>query len=181
MDAPCATAPIDPRQFEIPAGMVLVPQSSPDRRLFWPGGAEVRGHPGPWGDEPGDRWVRLFATFLSDGVWRVDGTIGDLNALPITPRLATRIRRWAAWYDAASGAAPGARPWEMDAPDRARRFNAVTRQLGRALKAELPPDWTVLAVDVDGWCRTGATDDYLLLAPSFSDVAPPVTSSPTKS
>jgi hypothetical protein len=157
----------------IPAGIVLVSPDMATNPLFWPGGVELRDYPEPWGSDPRDRWVRLFATESSDGVWRVNGATDVVDDLPISDRLMRRIRRWARWYDAACSGAGTVTPWEMARPDRARRFNAVTRHLGRALKAELPADWTVLAVDIDGWCRPDSPDDDFLLLPPLSYTPPP--------
>ena len=43
-------------------------------------------------------------------------------------------------------------------------FNAEGRAIGRAIKTELPSNWTVIVVDVDAWLRDD-DDSELILRP----------------
>jgi len=116
----------------------------------------------PWGSVPSQRWVQVMAEILSGGVWDASGCGRWPEDLPISAALRRRIERWTAWHDeldARNIDFPKPAHWEMRSDMPIAAFNAEGRAIARALKAELPPDWTVVAVDVDAWCRRADAPD----------------------
>jgi hypothetical protein len=116
----------------------------------------------PWGSVPAERWVRVRAEIISGGLWDVSGCGRWAEDLPISAELRARIDRWREWHDDLddrNDSFPKPFYWEQrdDMPTAA--FNAEGRAIGRALKAELPDDWTVIVVDVDAWCRPEGAPD----------------------
>lgn len=87
------------------------------------------------------------ADHTADGVWDVSGCGRSCDELPIGAALIARIRAWQAWFDAEEEAMvfdPPPFEW-MDAPGApVDAFHAEGRDIVRALKAELPPDWTAI-------------------------------------
>ena len=137
----------------------------------WGDGAPLARHglAEPWGVEPSERWVRVMAEDGAPGLWDVTGCARDAEELPIDSALVARMEAWAEWYDRESAANvgfPKSFHWEQlpDAPVTA--FNAEGRAIGRAIHAALP-NWTVVIVDVDAWCRSrdarDADDTELIL------------------
>jgi hypothetical protein len=117
-----------------------------DGTRIWRGPA----FPKPWGNHPRDRWVRVMADILADGVWDVSGCGRSCEELPISAALVARIRAWQEWHDRFNDeverddgdetveSPPG---WDIGA------FAAEGLDLAKALKAELGPDWTVVYHD----------------------------------
>ena len=120
--------------------------------------------PDPWGSDPRDRFVLVRSAIASDGLCHSDGAHDCADSLPISRALIERIERWSAWHDDEEDKAWGQPPskgmggdllhWEQHPGAPTAAFNAEARAIGHALKAELPPDWTVLVADIDGWLRT---------------------------
>jgi hypothetical protein len=108
-----------------------------------------------WGREPCDRWVRLMADVGAPGVWHRDGTAGLPEALPISPMLGERIYRWQAWYDREEARHEAGTAWEFDDDWDLEAFTAEGLAIARALKAELPPDWTAVYFDLAALKRHG--------------------------
>lgn len=110
----------------------------------------------PWGVVSSERWVRVMAEILAPGLWDVSGCARFPEDLPVSAELVSRIEHWQAWHDALdrrNTGVPHPHFWEQCAGMPIASFNAEGRAIARALKAELPPDWTVIAVDIDAWLR----------------------------
>ena len=124
----------------------------------------------PWGVDPDDRWVMIRAEIYGSGLWHVDGSADQPEGLPSIPlALVDRLKAWADWHDAldtANTSFPNPFFWEQrsDAPLAA--FNGEGRAIARALKAALPPDWTVVHEDVDAWLhKDRPLTDFQLVLP----------------
>lgn len=114
----------------------------------------------PWGSLPAERWVRVMAEICAGGLWDASGCARYADELPISAELRARIERWQNRHDELeSRNASFPKYWEQCADMPVAAFNAEGRAIGRALKAELPPDWTVIVVDVDAWCRPANAPD----------------------
>lgn len=104
----------------------------------------------PWGADPRDRWVRVYADICASGVWDVSGGGGGGEDLPISAALVVRIDAWQDWHDRLDSeyskrhTEPHLHFWEQhpDAPLDA--LNAEGEAIAQALRAELPSDWTVV-------------------------------------
>lgn len=155
-----------------PAGPAFVTQGEawPDGTPIWRGPAFDE----PWGSHPRDRWVRLMAEIASDGVWDVRGSGCCCDELPVSGALVRRIRAWQEWHDdederawtepAGRGAGGPFFHWEQHPGKPVAAFNAEGRAIGRALKAALPTDWTVLVQDLDAWLReSDRIEDWCLI------------------
>lgn len=88
----------------------------------------------------GLRWVRIMAVHGSEGVWRMDGTEGVLDDLPVARSLRDRLDAWQAVYDEHDDMDEAAPRLDVDA------FAAEGLAIARAVKAALP-DWTVVYHD----------------------------------
>ena len=80
---------------------------------------------------------RVFPDYGADPVWAVDGMV-DLDTLPISEDLITRLRAWnAAWEELV-----GARQWRYEIIDQTghERWLAEGRGLATWLERELGPD-----------------------------------------
>jgi len=94
--------------------------------------------------------VRVYADIYASGVWDVSGGGGSPEKLPISSALVARIDTWQHWHDQLDSEYSKRRTdpvllyWEQhpDAPLDA--FNAEGEAIAEALRAELPPDWTVI-------------------------------------
>ena len=104
---------------------------------------------------PADRTIFLRGDICTTGLWSTAGFLVFPDNLPVDPALRARLVAWADWYDDEDNKpyVPGGTPWEMlpEAPVAA--FDAEGRALAHALKAALPPDWTVMYQDVAAWRR----------------------------
>ncbi|MGI4947240.1 MAG: hypothetical protein ACRYHC_00905 [Janthinobacterium lividum] len=121
----------------------------------------------PWAIAASERWVRVMAENDAPGLWDATGCARIPECLPISATLQDRIRRWQLWYDdldELNTSFPEPMYWEQrdDMPIAA--FNAEGRAIGRAIKTELPSNWTVIVVDVDAWLRDD-DDSELILRP----------------
>ena len=83
-----------------------------------------------------DRWVRVMADYMQDGIWERSGLAGDPADLPVSKALAERIAAWQTRFDREAG---------MEGFDAA-GFAAEGLAVARAVKAELP-GWTVVYYD----------------------------------
>lgn len=112
------------------------------------------------------RWVMLRAEFGATGLWNMAGDVVCPEDLSIDAALQARIAAWVADYEDAESAHPGAPPWEAHGYHAtAARLNREGREIGYALKAALPSDWTVVVEDLDGWLRSreGESSEHWLL------------------
>ena len=104
---------------------------------------------------PADRTVFLRGVICSTSLWSTAGYQVFPEHLPVDPALRARLIAWADWYDDEDNKphVPGGTPWEMlpEAPVAA--FDAEGLALAHALKAALPPEWTVVYQDVAAWRR----------------------------
>lgn len=131
-----------------------MPPSPGKPREEWGNGTPVwRGpaFPEPWGNHPRDRWVRVLADMLADGVWDVGGIGRSCESLPISQALVDRIRAWQSWYDDAEfedsccGECPSP---EAESGRNVDAFSAEGLAISKGLKAELGPGWTVVYYDL---------------------------------
>ncbi len=84
-------------------------------------------------------FVKLMADYSSSGVWSKDGSMMDLEELPISQRLFDDIYKWTLWYEQSE--------FYLDVEDRKRPFdlkgfNKQGANLHKRLQRELP-GWTV--------------------------------------
>ncbi len=131
---------------------------------------------GPAADMPGDVLAgppcddllrsREVSLYLSDSCEPLRGPDGchynpeGLPGLPIL--LIARIYEWSAryqWWCSRSSHTPV----ECDPLFPVNVFNREGRSIARALKHVLPPDWTVVAADVDAWFRKSEPKDAVCL------------------
>lgn len=131
-----------------------------------------------WGAEPDDRWIIIRAEMFASCLWHANGMMGLPESLPPIPvALIDRLEAWADRHDAlddANTSFPKPFYWEQrsDAPLEA--FNGEGRAIARALKAALPPDWTVVHEDVDAWLhKDRPLADFQLVLPGDPDISRP--------
>ena len=103
----------------------------------------------------GERWIMVRADAGCSGLWNANGNLVQPQNLPITKALGHRIVAWQDWYDSEESRHGGPPPWEAHGGPIA-AVNAEGRAIGHALKAALPPDWTVVVEDCDAWLRERA-------------------------
>jgi len=99
-----------------------------------------------------ERWVRVFGTCSSEGIWDKDGCEVGVEDLPVTKELQQQILDWQLEYE---------RLWDLyqeveikDWP--ATNWHAFSFQgleLAKAVKAQLP-DWTVMYFDEEKYAES---------------------------
>ena len=86
------------------------------------------------------RYIKVMADYMSSCLWHADGIQADIDELPVSAALRTRIAQWADWYNVNDDFLPAAeRKNRLDL----RKFNDEGLAIARAVKRELP-DWTVV-------------------------------------
>ena len=95
------------------------------------------------------KWVRIMCDFSADPLWGADGTMIDLDDLPVTQELRQRLRDWEEVYDRQDlfASSPS---YDVAA------FSRTGRELAREVKRQLP-DWTVIYYDEEA-AANRATD-----------------------
>lgn len=85
------------------------------------------------------KWVRIMCDYSADPVWASDGTMIDLDDLPVTQELKQRLRAWEEIFDRQDlfASSPS---YDVAA------FSRTGRELAREVKRQLP-DWTVVYYD----------------------------------
>lgn len=119
--------------------------------------------------DPGLEQLRSITLYLSASAPPMRSTDGrnyypeELPELPVL--LIARIHEWDARYQWWCVEVDGGDPPECDPRFPAAAFNAEGRAIGRALKAALPRDWTVIVEDVDIWLNRSIAEEGCLVLP----------------
>lgn len=81
-----------------------------------------------------EKFVRIMCDYQSDGIWDKNGAAAELDELPVSAGLRTRLRAWQLAFE------------EADMGSLPKSFSDDGREIAKAVKAELP-EWTVIYFD----------------------------------